>query len=141
MKNILIDAGPLIALFDKSDQYHQSAVSFLKTFEGQLFTTWPVITEVSHMLDFSTKAQTDLLEWMSRGGLQLFPLDESSAYRLMALTKKFDDVPMDLADASLIIASEELNILEIASIDSDFYVYRTIRNDYLTNIFPLMKNA
>ena len=42
---------------------------------------------------------------------------------------------MDLADASLIVASEEYNINEIASIDSDFYIYRNVRNQFLDNIF------
>ena len=47
MKNTLVDAGPLIALFDKSDQFHTIAVAFLKGFRGKLLTTWPVVTETS----------------------------------------------------------------------------------------------
>lgn len=136
MKNILIDAGPLIALFDKSDQFHRTAVEFLKGFQGRLLTTWPVITETSHMLSFSTKVQIYFLEWLHRGGLQISPMDRSHVAQLIELSKKFEDVPMDLADASLIVASEEHNIHEIASIDSDFYIYRDIRNQFLMNVFP-----
>lgn len=55
--------------------------------------------------------------------------------RLIDLCRKFNDVPMDLADATLIIASEITDIDKIASIDSDFYIYRNIRNQYLTNVF------
>jgi len=135
MKSILIDAGPLIALFDRSDKFHRRAVDFIKEYEGQLWTTWPVITEVSHMLDFSTKAQCAFLEWIRRGGVRLFDLNQNHVERLLHLTEKFDDVPMDLADASLIVASENQGCKEIASIDSDFYIYRDIRNQYLTNIF------
>jgi len=135
MKNILIDAGPLIALFDKSDKYHLKAISFLKTLERGLITTWPVITETSHMLSFSTKAQANFLEWIERGGLKIFELEHDKIGRLSELTKKYDDVPMDLADASLIVASEVKGIHQIASIDSDFYIYRDIRNRYLENIF------
>ena len=135
MRNILIDAGPLIALFDRSDQYHLKAVGFIEEFEGQLWTTWPVATEVSHMLDFSTKTQLNFLTWIHRGALKLFDLNESHLHRLIALCEKFQDVPMDLADASLIVAAEERKLKEIASIDSDFYIYRDVRNQYLTNIF------
>lgn len=135
MRNILIDAGPLIALFDRSDQYHLKAVEFVRNMEGLLYTTWPVITEVSHMLDFSTKSQVAFLEWIERGGLKLFDLNASHMERMVHLTRKFDDVPMDLADASLMIASEVTGYKEIASIDSDFYIYRDIRNQYLMNIF------
>lgn len=135
MRNTLIDAGPLIALFDRSDQYHLAAVRFMESYQGYLWTTWPVITEALHILSFSVKTQLALLEWIKRGGLHLFDLNEAHITRLIHLTEKYDDVPMDLADASLIVASEELGYREIASIDSDFYIYRNIRNEYLKNIF------
>ncbi len=135
MRNTLIDAGPLIALFDRSDKYHLRAVRFIKEFEGQLWSTWPVITEVSHMLDFNTKAQINFLIWIERGAVKLVDLKTDHLARIIELTKKFNDVPMDLADASLMVASEKLNCMEIASIDSDFYIYRTVRNKYLTNTF------
>lgn len=135
MQSTLVDAGPLIALFDKSDSYHTRAVSFLKQSQGFLITTWPVITEVSHMLDFSTKTQINFLKWINRGGLQIFDLEFYHLIRMIELSEKFTDVPMDLADATLIVASEAKGISKIASIDSDFYVYRDIRNKYLTNVF------
>jgi predicted nucleic acid-binding protein len=135
MRNTLIDAGPIIALFDGSDRYHQKSISFLEQYEGALWTTWPVITEASHMLDFSTRAQVNLLRWIQRGGLSIYNIKDEHIYRMAELTEKFNDVPMDLADASLIVVSELTGYKEIASIDSDFYVFRDIRNQYLTNIF------
>jgi predicted nucleic acid-binding protein len=94
-----------------------------------------VITEVSQMLDFSTKTQINFLKWINRGGLQIFDLEFYHLIRMIELSEKFTDVPMDLADATLIVASEAKGISKIASIDSDFYVYRDIRNKYLTNVF------
>jgi hypothetical protein len=135
MQSTLIDAGPLIALFDSSDSYHKKAVSFLKSNQGSFITTWPVITEVSHMLDFSVKTQINFLKWINRGGLQIFELEFYHLIRIIELSEKFNDVPMDLADASLIVASEANNITNIATVDSDFYVYRDIRNKYLVNVF------
>ena len=135
MKSTLIDAGPLIALFDRSDHYHERALKFMKNFNGSFVSTWPVVTEVSHMLDFSSIAQIGFLKWIQRGGIQIFELDTHNLERIIELSDKFSDVPMDLADASLIVASEARNIKEIVSIDSDFYIYRNIRNEYLTNIF------
>ena len=135
MQSTLVDAGPLIALFDESDSYHTRAVSFLKHSPGLLITTWPVITEVSHMLDFSTKTQINFLKWINRGGLQIFDLEFYHLIRMIELSEKFTDVPMDLADATLIVASEAKGITKIASIDSDFYVYRDIRNKHLKNVF------
>ena len=87
------------------------------------------------MLDFNTKAQINLLEWIRRGGIQLFDIEHQQLQRIIALTEKFNDVPMDLADASLVAASETLGIHQIATIDSDFLVYRDVRNQYLENVF------
>ncbi len=135
MRNILIDAGPLIALFDNQDGFHKRSVTFLREAKGTLWTTWPVVAETSHMLGFDVSIQIDFLEWVRRGGLQLFDLKATHLSRLIELSRKFKDVPMDLADASLIVASEELKITKIATIDSDFYVYRDVRNQYLSNVF------
>lgn len=135
MRNILVDAGPLIALFDRSDQYHFKSLKFLEEFTGQLWTSWPVITEVSHMLEFNVKVQINFLEWIKRGGLQIAELNDRHLFRISALTEKFKDVPMDLADASLMAISESLGITEIATIYSDFYIYRDVRNQKLTNVF------
>ncbi|MEO0330928.1 MAG: pilus assembly protein, partial [Bacteroidota bacterium] len=118
------------------DQFHTTAIEFLKSYSGRLLTTWPVVTETSHMLDFSINAQIDFLEWIRRGGIEITELNQSHIARLIELSRQFSDVPMDLADASLIVASESYGIAEIASIDSDFYIYRDIRNQFLMNIFP-----
>ncbi len=48
---------------------------------------------------------------------------------------KYSDIPMDLADASLVVLSEKLRIKEIITIDSDYYVYRTINKEMIENIF------
>lgn len=135
MPSILIDAGPLIALFDKSDAYHLRAVSFLKKNQDTLISTWPVIAEVSHMLDFSARTQINFMKWVNRGGIQLFDLEFHHLIRVIELSEKFVDVPIDLADATLIVASEAKGIGTIATIDSDFYVYRDIRNKFLMNVF------
>ncbi|HOQ37862.1 MAG TPA: PIN domain-containing protein [Acetivibrio sp.] len=135
MKRSLIDTGPLVALFDKDDEFHEAIKEFLKKYEGHLYTTWPVITEVLHMLDFSVKVQINFLEWVKRGALTIKEITVEDIPRIIELSKKYSDVPMDFADASLILVSELENIKEIISIDSDFYIYRNLRNEYIKNIF------
>ena len=135
MKKRLIDSGPLIALFDKDDKYHEPIKTFLKSYEGVLFTSWAVITEVLHMLNFNVEVQIDFLKWIQRGGVDVVELSQSNISRIIDLSEKYSDVPMDFADATLIIISELKNIDEIISIDSDFYIYRDIRNEYVKNVF------
>ena len=134
MENILVDAGPLIALFDRSDRHHEKVISFLKAFRGQLLTTWPVITETLHMLDFNVEVQIDFMRWMQLIGIKLVELGHGDWERLIELTEKYADIPMDLADATLIIVSDMLDLKKILTIDSDFYVYRNIRKEYLQNV-------
>lgn len=135
MKSILVDAGPLIALFDRSDMYHSAAVDFLKAYKGALVTTWPVITETAHMLDFNVMTQIDFLEWLKRDALKIADLGREHLERIIELTKKYSDLPMDLADASLVAVSETTGIRDIISIDSDYYIYRTGRGRALNNLF------
>ena len=75
MKKILIDSGPLIALFDSSDKYHQKAVDFIKTNKYQLVTTLASITETLHILDFNRNAQIDFLEWIHRGAVEIYNIE------------------------------------------------------------------
>ena len=135
MRNILIDAGPIIALFNKRDFFHEQAKQKIQLLDAKLHTTWPVITEASHLLGFSTKAQLNLLEWIRRNGLIVHHIEDSEILRLIQLIAKYDDVPMDLADGSLILLSEKLKVNDILTIDSDFYIYKNVRNKYLNNLF------
>jgi len=134
VQNSLIDAGPVIALFDKDDQYHESVKNYLKTFEGKLFTTWPVITEISYFLNFNINVQLDFYNWIQNKAIQIINFSQSDLIRIIELTKKYSDIPMDLADCSLIMASEELKIENIISIDSEYYIYRTKDRKMLNNL-------
>lgn len=133
MISTLIDAGPIIALFDRDDQYHQKVMDFLQKFEGRLISTWPVLTEVSYMLDFHQQVQLDFLSWVSEGGIEVFGLEPWQVLRIREYMDKYDDLPADFADASLLVAAEARNIETIISLDSDFAVYKLGNGEHLTN--------
>lgn len=124
MKKILIDSGPLIALFDASDKHHHDAVNFIKTNTYQLVTTIASITETLHLLDFNRNAQIDFLEWVHRGGVEVHNIGNNNFGRLKELTEKYHDLPMDFADSCLVYLAEKLDLNTIATIDRDFTIYR-----------------
>ncbi len=124
MSKILIDSGPLIALFDSSDKYHQKTVLFIKDNNSSLITTIASITEVLHLLDFNRNAQLDFIEWIKRGGVEVENISNFDFLRIKELTEKYRDLPMDFADSCLVLLAEKLNINTIATIDRDFSVYR-----------------
>ena len=124
MKKILMDSGPLIALFDRSDKYHLASVDFIRTNKNELITTIASITEVLHLLDFSREAQIDFLGWVEAGALTIAPIALDDFNRIKELTIKYADLPMDFADACLVLLGEKQNISHIATIDRDFDIYR-----------------
>ena len=124
MKKILIDSGPLIALLDSSDKYHEKSVDFIKTNKYPLITTLASITETLHLLDFNRNAQTDFLEWISRGAVEIHNIENNDFKRLKDLTEKYRDLPMDFADSCFVYIAEKCNINTIATIDRDFTIYR-----------------
>jgi len=124
MRKILIDSGPLIALFDASDKYHSAAIDFLKANRYPLVTTIASITETSHLLDFNRNAQLDFLEWIYRGGVEVYPIEVGALKRIRILMQKYRDMPMDFADSCLVYLAEELRLNTIATVDRDFSIYR-----------------
>jgi predicted nucleic acid-binding protein len=124
VRSILVDAGPLIALFDRDDAHHQAIRRLLRDTAGRLVTTWPVVTETSHMLDFEPRAQLDFYRWVAAGGVVVHEVPQAALGRIIELVEKYGDRPMDLADATLVSAAEVLGIREIISIDRDFDIYR-----------------
>ncbi len=124
MKKILIDSGPLIALFDASDKYHSEAVKFIKSNNYPLVTTLASVTETLHLLDFNRNAQIDFIEWVHRGAVEIVSIDNRDFGRLKELTDKYRDLPMDFADSCLVYLAEKLNLNTIATIDRDFMIYR-----------------
>jgi len=133
--SILIDAGPIIALFDASDAYHQRVKAFLKEHPYRYVSTLAVFTEISHMLDFSTAAQKDFYQWVMYKGIIISDINQHDMPRLLQLTEKYSDLPMDFADATLVITAEKTGIREIITLDRDFDIYRLPGREQIRNIF------
>ncbi len=124
MKKILLDSGPLIALFDASDKYHSDSVNFIKKNKFPLVTTIASVTETLHLLDFNRNAQIDFIDWVYRGAVEIQNIENNDFGRLKELTEKYRDLPMDFADSCLVYLAEKLNLNTIATVDRDFSIYR-----------------
>ena len=131
-----MDTGPLVALFDRDDQYHGVCVVVLKEIRGALITTWPVLTECFYLLNFSWQVQDALWLFIARGGMEIHPLDKEIRTRCRELMKQYQDLPMDLADAPLVALGDELEISKIFTLDKkDFSVYR-LKNKKRLKLLP-----
>ena len=122
---ILIDAGPLVALVDVDDQYHEKCVDCLKNLREPLVTVWPPLIEAVYLLVDLPRAREAVWEMLARGVVQLLRLDLADIPRIRELMTKYADRPMDLADAALVRVAEREGIRKVFTVDrSDFSVYR-----------------
>jgi predicted nucleic acid-binding protein len=125
---ILVDTGPLVALFDPSDAYHARCVQVLKTIEEPIGTTIPVLTEAFHLLSPGSMGSQRLIDFIADAGLTVWFLDDETLARTFSLMIKYADAPMDLADASLVVTAERLALRKVFTIDrKDFATYRIKR--------------
>lgn len=130
---MIVDAGPLIGWFDAADSHHAAVRDFLGAFRGELISTWPVLTEVCYMLPESMAPA--FLRWVGSGGVTVVEVPAAAALALADRMDKYADLPMDLADASLVWVAETLGVLDVLTVDRrDFDIYRTGRGKALRNV-------
>ncbi len=135
---ILVDTGPLVALFNPKDNYHSRCISVLKTIREPLLSTVFVLTEALHLLTPGSKAALALGAFVQKKGITICSLDDESLKIALLLMEKYADNPMDLADASLVAVAQMLDVQRIFTIDrNDFLTYR-IASGYGFKSFELV---
>jgi predicted nucleic acid-binding protein len=133
LQRVLIDTGPLIAWMDAADAHHEAVTDLLGRFRGELVSTWPVLTETCHLVP--DHLVSPFLRWVGSGGLTVAEVPQAALLALADRMDKYADLPMDLADASLIWLADTLGVLDIITLDRrDFGVYRTDRGRSLRNL-------
>jgi uncharacterized protein len=131
--NIIVDTSPLVALFNRGDRYFDRCSRFFETARGPFVTNIAVITEATHLLKFSPAGVRDCLDWLQ----QSFEIDNATPAdlpRILEVMSKYADLPADFADASLVALCERTGIELIATLDSDFDVYRLANGKPLINV-------
>lgn len=120
----LIDTGPLVAFFHPDDDRHDDARKALKRMKGPMITTWAVLAEAAHLLKSYPRGRLQLLDVVGGGDLRVDHLTPTDTKRARSLMSKYGDLPMDLADATLVCLAEREKIETIVTFDKDFRVYR-----------------
>jgi predicted nucleic acid-binding protein len=138
---ILADSGFWIALGNRRDRHHGAALEAAKRWRREGFvTTWPVLTEVCHLLvaRVGVHQALEFIDAMAQGAATVPPPPDDAPSRAAFLMRRYRDLPMDLADASLVILAEQLEEGRILSTDMrDFGGYRWKNTEPFTNLlFP-----
>ncbi|MBE9077322.1 PIN domain-containing protein [Romeria aff. gracilis LEGE 07310] len=124
---IIVDTGFWLALVDQKDTYHQISKQALQKYNEPLITTWCVMTETCYLLlkRKGVQAQTNFINGFNQNLFTVFNLEPQHGLRMEQLMQQYANLPMDLADASLVILAEHLGHGRIFSVDQrDFNAYR-----------------
>jgi len=129
VKSILLDSGPLIALFAVDDKHHRRFDDFVTaaSVDGlRLLTTWPCIVEASYLL--AIPQRFEMLHWIELGGAVVYPFEPVHLGEMIPWMRQYSKRTkreMDLADASLCWLASETGITDIMTVDvADFSRYR-----------------
>ena len=136
---VLADTGYWLALANRRDRWHERAVAAGRRVAEPLVVTWPVITETCHLLlsRLGVQAETRFIEQVARN-VELHELGKAHLGTIQALMEKYADLPMDLADASLVVAATELGDGRILTTDQrDFNAYRWKNTKPFHNLLEL----
>jgi uncharacterized protein len=134
----LCDAGPLVALIDRDDAHHARCVAALEELPPDgLVTTWPCFTEAMYLVGRvgGLPVQDKLWEYVADGLVVLHVPAPGEWERMRTLMQQYGDAPMDLADASLVAAAENLGVRRVFTLDRHFRAYR-IQSGHAFEILP-----
>ena len=124
---IAIDAGFLFGLVDRRDRWHARCVAFLPSQSEGWITTWPVLAEATYLCSkwLGAAQAAALMDDVAEGGIGVWNPPMSTYSQVPSLMRKYAALPMDLADASLVLLAEHLGHGRILSTDErDFKTYR-----------------
>ena len=120
----IVDTGPLVAFFDRSERHHAWAIETIEELEPPLLVCEPVLAEASYLLGQYPKAQDAIFQLLQNGALRVaFHIDEHLS-ELRKLLQKYRDTPMSLADACVVRMAEVFPRHAILTLDADFSIYR-----------------
>ncbi len=135
--NTLADSGYFVGLFNTKDHHHARCKAFFSGYTGQTTTTWAVFTEMCALLTHSK--QKVFFAWAAKaqelGHLRIESPPAEAVMALWAWMDKYEDLPMDFCDASLVYLATSLKIHRIATTDlRDFTVYRLPGNKRFVHV-------
>jgi len=123
---MLVDAGPLVSLCDRNQPTHARCEAVLEASTVSIVSTWACFVEAMYLVGRigGYRLQDHLWALLSRGIIRLHEHGADEPRQMAAFMDRYQNVPMDLADASLVAVAEALGDRTVFTLDSDFRVYR-----------------
>ncbi|NBB78143.1 MAG: PIN domain-containing protein [Verrucomicrobia bacterium] len=136
MREAIGDTGAIVALLDRSDQYHKWSLESLKTIRAPIITCEAVLAEAWHLLGAAPPARTTLSKLYKQGVFKVELEFARQSESIWDLLLKYQDIPMDLADACVVRLSEIFPKYSVWTVDSDFKFYRRNKRKIIPLLAP-----
>lgn len=133
MTNVVADAGFLVALYRRDDQYHGWAARVARDYPPPWVVCEAIWSEADHLLQPPGRAALRLA--LRRGALLLHSLTADTSF-LLDLQEKYEDLPMSVADACIVRLSETLRNPLVLTTDAGFKIYRCNRRRAVPCVMP-----
>ena len=123
-KRILIDTGPIVAILIPADRHHGWVNEQFSSLPPPLFTCEAVLSEAQFLVHRFGGDATAVLEMVAKGVLNIAFNAEAETDWLIKLQRRYQNLPMSLADACLVRMAELHAQSHVFTLDSDFRIYR-----------------
>lgn len=134
-ESVLVDAGYIVALLSKSDEYHEWAALQAPRMAPPWLTCEAVLSEAFHLL--GTRGSAALVSLLRRGAITLAFQLAGHVEPVVKLMQKYADVPMSLADACLVRMTETATDAVVLTTDKDFQIYRRLGRQVVPCVLPV----
>lgn len=122
---LILDTGALVSLLDRSQKHHEAFASFFSKWDRPVVSTEAVLTEATHLLGGLPGGREACIDFFLSGAALLVPVTNASLRRCRDLVSQYSDLPMDYADATLVVLAEDVGTNRVFTTDRrDFGVYR-----------------
>ena len=118
----IVDAGFLVSLLNRRDGHHKWAAALAAQYPPPWQSCEAVVSEAFFLL--GRQGQAALAKLLERGALHCAFAFQKERDAVLALMRKYSDVPMSLADACLVRMTEILPAPILLTTDGDFHIYR-----------------
>jgi hypothetical protein len=127
-RDVLLDTAPLAAVFNTRDQWHAESVGLWPELIERCVTTEAVITEATYLVLRATGNAHAPLDFLLAAAIPIIALDVAGHRRAAGLMERHRRLPMDYADASLVVVAEALLIDQVFTMDRrGFATYQSPR--------------
>jgi len=134
--SLLLDTGALVSFLERRQRDHVACVRVFESWSGAVVSSEAVLTEATHLLGMTAGGRRACVDFFLAGGAVLVPATPASLRRARELIEQYESLPMDYADATLVVLAEEIGTDLVFTTDrKDFGVYR-IRGRQRFRIVP-----